>query len=53
MLRNDPSSISTGKYEFIWGVPYLGPPLKNAIFALFDSFEAKFEIAPEVKIDAE
>jgi hypothetical protein len=50
MLRNDPSSISTGKYEFVWGVPYYGPPSK---IALFDPFESKFELSPAVKIDAE
>ena len=56
MLRTDPSSISTGKYEFVWGVPYQGSPSKmqfSRIFALFNPFEAIFELAPEVKIDAE
>jgi hypothetical protein len=56
MLRNDPSSISTGKYEFVWGVLYQGPPSKmqfSHIFALFNPFETKFELSPEVKSDAE
>ena len=36
-----------------YGCPLLRPPLENAIFALLDPFEAKFELSPEVKIDAE
>jgi hypothetical protein len=38
------------------GCPLLRPPLENAIFAqfaLFNPFEAKFKLSPEVKIDAE
>ena len=44
MLRNDHSSISTGKYEFVWG-----DPSKMQFLRIF---EAKFELSPEVKIDA-
>jgi hypothetical protein len=39
-----------------YGVSLIKAPLENAIFAhftLFDPFGAKFELSPEVKIDAE
>ena len=50
MLRNDPSSIS------YWVSLIKAPPSKmqfSRIFTLFDSFEAKFKLAPEVKIYAD
>ena len=47
------------KLDFDWEIrvrmryPLLRPPLENAIFAHFRPFQAKCELSPEVKIDAE